>query len=427
MAHGESGRPYRVLRHSDYRLLWSAEVLSMIGSQIQKIAITWQVYELTEDAFKLGLLGLCRFVPVILFGVAGGVIADRGDRRRTLMSAQTALLLLSLVLAVLTVMGSITLLLIYALTVLSATVEGISNPTRQAIIPLLVPKSEFPAASTMNILAFQFSMVLGPALGGLIIASAGVAAAYVIDALSFTVVIASILLMKTRPPKIQINMGGFAAAIEGLRFVRVTPVLLGVMGADFVATLFGSCTTLMPIFAEDVLGVGPKGLGLLLSAPAAGAVVVASLLSILRLPDRAGLAIMASIMIYGACLIGFGLSRNFALSLVMLAGSGAADVMSATLRHATRNLVTPDDLRGRVAAVHRTLAVGGPQLGDFRAGVSASMFGAGPAVAIGGVATVISAGAIALLMPAISRYRFSHPAEEVAHLPVGSESASVAK
>lgn len=421
-----TGRPYRVLRHADYRLLWSAEVLSMIGSQIQKIAVTWQVYELTEDAFKLGLLGLCRFVPVILFGIAGGVIADRGDRRRTLMTAQSILLMLSLILAFLTMSGGISLLVIYALTVISSTVEGVANPTRQALIPLLIPKSEFPAASTMNILAFQLSMVVGPALGGLIIATRGLAAAYVIDALSFTVVIASVLLMKARPPRVHIPMGGFAAAIEGLRFVRVTPVLLGVMVADFVATLFGSCTTLMPIFADDVLGVGPQGLGLLLSAPAAGAVVVASTLSYLRLPDRAGYAIMFSIVIYGACLIGFGLSTNFALSLVLLAGSGAADVLSATLRHATRNLVTPDELRGRVAAVHRTLAVGGPQLGDFRAGVAASVIGAGPAVAIGGVATVLSAMAISVAMPAIGRYRFSSSSEEIT-LSAGSTSVASAK
>jgi MFS family permease len=386
----------------------------MIGSQIQKIAVTWQVYELTEDAFNLGLLGLCRFVPVILFGIAGGVVADRGDRRRTLMMAQSLLLLLSMILALLTITGSITLLIIYGITVLTATVEGVSNPTRQALIPLLVPKSEFPAASTMNILAMNVSMVVGPAIGGVILATLGVGAAYLVDAFSFTAVIASVLLMKARPPKIHVAMGGFAAAIEGLRFLRTTPVLLGVMGADFVATLFGACTTLMPIFADDILDVGPRGLGLLLSAPAAGAVIVASSLSLFRLPDRAGRGIMASIVVYGACLVGFGLSRNFALSLLLLAGSGAADVLSATLRHAARNLLTPDELRGRVASVHRTLAGGGPQLGDFRAGVAASMIGAGPAVAIGGLATVLSAMAISAVLPAISQYRFSDPTEPLA-------------
>jgi MFS family permease len=413
-----------VLRHHDFRLLWSAEVLSMIGSQIQRVAVTWQVYELTGDAFKLGLLGLCRFVPVILFGIAGGVLADRGDRRRTLILSQLGLLACSLALASLTLTDNIGLAAIYLLTVIGATVEGISNPTRQALIPLVVPKVDFPAASTMNILAFQLAMVTGPAIGGVIIASLGVAAAYIIDALSFTAVIGAVLLMRTRPPRVTMSIGGFAAALEGLRFVRTTPVLLGVMIADFIATLFGACTTLMPIFAEDVLGVGARGLGLLMSAPAAGAVIVATILSVTRLPDRAGLAILGAIGLYGASLVGFGLSTSFPLSLLFLAGSGAADVLSATLRHATRTLLSPDELRGRVASVYRTLAVGGPQLGEFRAGVTASAIGAGPAVALGGVATIVTAGAIALLIPAINRYRFSTSPDPDAEFPAVAASAT---
>jgi hypothetical protein len=388
-------------------LLWSAELLSMIGSQIQRVAITWHVYELTGDPFKLGLLGLCRFVPVILFGIIGGVLADQGDRRRTLIQAQLGLLAFSVILAGLTYAGAIGLVAIYLLTILSATVEGVSNPTRQTIIPLVVPRVDFPAASTMNILAFQMSMVVGPAIGGFIIAGAGVGTAYLIDALSFTAVIAAVLKMRTRPPRVTLPTSGFAAAAEGARFLRRTPVLFGVMAADFLATLFGACTTVMPIFAEDLLEVGPSGLGLLLAAPAVGAVTVASILSVSRLPDHAGLAVLVSIGLYGAFIGGFGLSRHFAVSLLLLAGSGAADVLSATLRHAIRNLLTPDDLRGRMASFHRMLAVGGPQLGEFRAGATASAIGAGPAVAIGGAATILLTGALFAFIPAISQYRFS--------------------
>jgi MFS family permease len=424
LAQSGVGRSYRVLRHRDYRLLWSSELLSMIGSQIQRVAVTWQVYELTEDAFKLGLLGLCRFVPVVIFGIAGGVIADRGDRRRTLMAVQLLLLLLSMGLAVLTIAGSITLLAIYLFTIASATVEGVSNPTRQALIPLVVPRRDFPAASTMNILAFQMAMVAGPAIGGVIIATLGVGTAYIIDALSFIAVIVAVLMMTTRPPRVTLNMGGFAAALEGLQFLRRTPVLLGVMAADFVATFFGACTTLMPIFAEDVLGVGPSGLGLLLAAPAAGAVSVATILSVARLPDRAGLGVLVSIGIYGACLVGFGMSTNFLLSLLFLAGTGASDVVSATLRHATRNLLSPDELRGRVASLYRTMAVGGPQLGEFRAGVTASITGAGPAVALGGLATMAAAGIIAYIWPAVTRYRFSASPDEPVQEPAARRPVS---
>jgi MFS family permease len=401
------GRSYRILRQHDFRLLWSAELLSMTGSQIQRIAIAWHVYEITGDPFLLGLLGLCRFVPVIVFGVAGGVIADRGDRRVTLVASNGILSLLALSLAGLTFAGMISLFTIYVITILTATIEGVSNPTRQALIPLIVPREDIPAAAMMSTLAFQVALICGPAVGGLLIAALGVGTAYLVDAFSFIAVILSVVVMRSRPPRVRSNVGGFAAAMEGLRFLRKTPVLLGVMSADFVATLFGATTTLMPIFAEEILGVGPRGLGFLLAAPAAGAVLVASLLSATRLPDRAGLGVILSIIAYGACLVGFGLSRNFALSLLFLAGSGAADVLSASLRHAARTLLSPDDLRGRVAALHRTLAVGGPQLGEFRAGVSASVLGAGQAVSFGGAATIVSVMLIARLWPVIPRYTFS--------------------
>jgi MFS family permease len=410
MSGAVASRSYRVLRHRDFRLLWFAEALSFAGSQVQKVAVTWQVYELTGDAFKLGLLGLCRFMPTILFGLAGGVLADRGDRRRTLIGAQIFLLSMSLLLALLTATDSITLLAIYLITICSATVEGISNPTRQALIPALVPRADLPAASTMGVLATHVSLICGPALGGVIIALSGITAAYVVDACSFGAVIAAVFLMQARPPRIPVTMSGFAAAIEGLYFLRNTPVLLGLMIVDFVATFFGVSTVLMPIFAEEVLDVGPEGLGLLLAAPAAGGVAMVALLSWFRLPGRAGLTILASIAIYGICLLGFGLSETFWLSLLLLAGSGAADSLSMTLRHATRNLLTPDALRGRVAAVHRALGLGGPQLGEFESGIAASLIGAGPAVVLGGAATTLVALVVMAKFPAILAYRMFSPA-----------------
>jgi MFS family permease len=379
----------------------------MTGSHIQRVAVTWQVFQLTGDPFMLGLLGLCRFVPILFFGIVGGVLADRGDRRRTLVLTQGILLLLAMIFAVLTITDTISLIAIYLLTALVSTVEGISNPTRQALLPVLVPRADLPPASTMTILGSHAASVTGPALGGVIIASLGVGAAYVIDALSFGAVIVAVLLMRSRPPSIPIKMSGISAAIEGLRFLRNTPVLLGVMVADFAATFFGVSTVLMPIFAEDILNAGPRGLGLLLAAPAAGAVVTALILSVSRLPDRAGFGIVASIVVYGLCLVGFGLSELLWLSLTLLAISGAADAVSMTLRHATRNLLTPDELRGRVAAAQRTMGMGGPQLGEFRAGVTASVVGAGSAVALGGIGTVLSALIVSVVIPAIPNYRFS--------------------
>lgn len=407
MSQSVSSRSYRVLRYRDFRLLWVAEALSQAGSQIQRVAIAWQVYELTHDAFKLGLLGLFRFIPILIFGLIGGVIADRGDRRRTLLWTQCALLALAVMLVGLSESGHITIWAIYIITMVSAVFEGVANPTRQALLPLLVPRSELPSASTMGVLVSHVSQVVGPAAGGIIIATIGTTGAYAIDAISFLAVIVAIILMQQRPPAVAITMSGYQAALEGLRFLRDTPTLFGVMLADFLATLFGACTALMPIFANEVLDVGPGGLGLLLAAPAAGAVTMAILLSVTHLPDRAGLWVLGSIVAYGSFLIGFGVSTTLWISLVCLAFSGAADAISMALRHAARTLLTPDDLRGRVASVHRSLGMGGPQLGEFQKGITASLIGAGPAVAIGGVATVAVAAVVAWAFPTVARYRLS--------------------
>ena len=179
-----SGHSYRVLRHRDYRLLWSCDAISTIGTQIQRVAVAWQVFKLTNDPFHLGLLGLCRFVPVVLFSLVGGVTADRGDRRRTLLVTQFLLLLCSGSLALLTWNGSITIGMIYAIVIVSATVDSIASPTRQALIPLLVPRDELPAASTMNMIDFNVATIGGPALGGVLIAWLGVGSAYLVDAIS---------------------------------------------------------------------------------------------------------------------------------------------------------------------------------------------------------------------------------------------------
>src|SRR5215211_7972214 len=214
MADVDRGTPrsYRVLRHRDYRLLWAGETISVTGSQIQRAAVAWQVFRLTEDPVHLGILGLCRFVPIILFGIAGGVLADQGNRRRTLLVTQFVLLATSAVLALLTWTDSISMAAIYTLIVISAIVESVSNPTRQALIPLLVPRSELPAASTINLIGFHVASVGGPALGGLLIAWLGVGAAYLIDTLSFVAVIVAVIAMHARPVLLPLAIGGFAAA-----------------------------------------------------------------------------------------------------------------------------------------------------------------------------------------------------------------------
>ncbi len=400
-------RPFRVLVYRDFRLIWSAELLSSTGSQVQRVAVAWQVFELTGDPIQLGLLGLVRFVPLFLFGLAGGVVADRYDRRTTLILVQIAQVIVTAAFAGLTATERITLPWIYGLTAVSALFGAISTPTRQALVPTLVPTPAMPAAMTMGVLAMQGAGMIGPAVGGVLVASFGIAMSYALDAITFGLVAIAAVLLRARHVRTGPIIGGRAAAREGLRFLRESPVLLGTMVLDFLANLFGASTTLMPIFAADVLGGGPRTLGLLLSAPAAGAVTGATIMASRRPLSRPGIGILTAIVVYGVALIAFALSRNIWLSLIFLAISGAADSVSVSQRHTLRNLVTPDRLRGRVAAAHSTFAAGGPQLGEFEAGVVAAATSAPVAVAIGGAGTILAAMIIGRLAPGIARFTWT--------------------
>ena len=401
-------RPFRVLHYRDFRLIWSAEVLSQTGTQIQRVAVAWQVFELTGDPFQLGLLGLVRFVPLFLFGLVGGVVADRYDRRQTLVLSQLALMLVTGAFAVLTANGSITLAWIYGLTALSALFSAVAAPTRHALIPTLVPTASIPAAMSMGVLAFQSAGMAGPAIGGVLVASVGIAPSYAVDAATFGLVAISAFALHSRPMRAAPVISGRAAAMEGLRFLRESPVLLGTMSLDFLASFFGASTTLMPIFASDILGGGPRTLGWLLTAPAAGAIAGATIMASRRPLTRPGVGILAAIVIFGLSITAFALSRNLWLSLAFLAASGAADSVSVSQRHTLRNLLTPDRLRGRVAAAHSTFAAGGPQLGDVRAGIVATWTGAPLAVAIGGLAAALTALLVARQVPGIASFRWEH-------------------
>lgn len=409
-AHHE--RPFRVLAHRDFRLIWSAELLSSTGTQIQRVAVAWQVFELTHDPLQLGLLGLVRFVPLFLFGIAGGVVADRYDRRKTLIVVQVAQMIVAVAFAALTAANSITMPWIYALTALSALLGVVSMPTRHALIPTLVPTAAIPGAMTMGVLAMQSAGMVGPAVGGVLVASVGVAASYAIDAVTFGIVACAALAIRSRSLPDMRPIGGLEAAMEGLRFLRQSPVLLSTMALDFVANFFGASTTLMPIFAADVIGGGPRTLGLLLSAPAVGSVAGAAVMAGRRPLSRLGIGILGAIVVYGLALTAFALTRDLLLSLTFLAVSGVADAVSVSQRHTLRNLITPDRLRGRVAAAHATFASGGPQLGEFEAGLLAAATSAPFAVALGGVGTVVATILIGRTVPEIARLQWEIGGQE---------------
>jgi len=395
----------QTLRHRDFRMLWIADTIAILGTQIQNVAITWQVFQLTGDPLKLGLLGLFRFVPILFFGLYGGVIADKRDRRTILVVTHILLMATTAVLMLGTALDAVSMTLIYSVTFVASAVNAFAGPARQAIVPALVPREEIAGAATVLNLAMQTAQIGGPALGGTVIGVYGLTAAYAVGTVTFVAVIVAAILITVRERLAVDGATGLTAVVDGLRFLWTTPILLAVMSLDFIATFFAASTTLMPFFAEEILEMGPDGLGLLLSAPAVGAVVGSLVMSVAPIPRRPGIGIVFAILAYGLCIVGFGVSTTIWLSLVLIAGSGAADALSMAMRHTIRNLVTPSAYRGRIAAAHTTFARGGPQLGEVRSGVMASMFGVQAAVALGGLATVLGCLAMARLVPELLDYR----------------------
>lgn len=408
---GRSRLPVAVLRHRDFRLLWGGQFVSTLGSQMHSVALSWQVYQLTGSYVQLGLLGLVRAVALIGASFVGGAVADSRDRRAVMLVTQTVLLALSAGLAIATALDTVNVVMLYGVAAAVAATTAFDGPARQAMIPALVPRDALAPAMSLNILAMSVARMAGPAVGGVAVAVVGVAGTYLIDALSFLWVIGALLAMRTRMSVPLARASGVAAVVEGLRFIRSTPVIWGVMGLDFLATLLGSTVGLAPVFAEDVLKIGPQGLGLLLSAPAAGAVLGGFAISLVPQPKRPGLVVVISIVAYGVCLALFGFSGGLLAALAALAGAGAADSVSVAMRHTVRNLATPDELRGRVAASHSALAMGGPRLGEFQSGVTAELIGPRPAMVFGGAGCIAVALLVAWTVPAVLRYRFDEPGD----------------
>lgn len=396
--------PITVLRYHDFRWLWVGQFVSVFGTQMHNVALSWQVYQITGSVAQLGLLGLVRAVALMVTSLVGGAVADRSDRRRLMFVTQSLLLALSAGLAFVSWVGVVNVALLYLFAMLSASISAFDGPARQALIPTLVPRNQLAAAMSLFSVGFSLARMVGPAAGGLAIAWIGVSGTYALDAASFLAVLCALLVMQTRAGAPAVTSRGIAAIVEGWRFIISTPIILGVMLIDFFATLFGSTVGLAPVFAEDVLGVGPTGLGLLLASPAAGTVVGATTLGFVRQPRHPGRTVAFAVIAYGVFLALFGLSTTLAMAMLFLALAGAADGISVAMRHTVRNLATPDHLRGRVAAAHSALAMGGPRLGEFQSGMTAALIGPRPAMVAGGLLCVLVAIAATRLIPEVKRY-----------------------
>jgi MFS family permease len=424
-------RPYHALRHRDYRSLWAAQLVSLTGSQMQTVALNWHVYLLTGSPLALGFVGLTRVLPIVGLSLWAGVVADRHDRRWVMFTAQSVMTAVAVALAAVTFAGRETLWLLYALSAAQAAALAFDNPARQALVPRLVPRSDLPGALSLNLTAFHAAMIGGPALAGFLIAGGGfaplrpsvapaaarptmaLASIYLLNALSFASVLLALATMRTsgRAETDGSSSAGARAALrQGLRFVLTTPMIVWTMALDFFATFFSGALSLLPIFADRVLGVGPRGYGWLVAGPALGALLGSLYTSVLPLPRRQGQLLLWSVAAYGASTIVYGFSRSFALTFLALAGSGLADLVSTVIRQMIRQLVTPDALRGRMTSVNMIFFMGGPQLGELEAGVVAALFasvttGVTVAVVSGGIATLLVTAVVAAAAPAVRKYR----------------------
>jgi MFS family permease len=413
---------FQALQHRNFRLLWAGLLVSFSGSYMQTAAILWHVSLLVPEerrAIALGMVGLVRVVPIVVFSLISGVAADALDRRKLMLATQATMAVLAAILFVVTWHGLTAVWPIYLLAAASSAAGAFDLPARHSLVPSLVPREHLPNAISLNTSMFQVASVIGPAVGGVVIAEAGVAWVYAVNALSYLVVIAALLMMRvddrrsagtgiehrTGPPRRRSDFS-VAAALEGLRFVFRSPLIRSTMLLDFFATFFSSATALLPIFAQDVLHVGARGYGWLYSAPAVGAVVASAVMvRAVDLIEKRGVVLIASIAIYGLATVAFGLSTWFWITFWCLAATGAADTVSAVFRNLIRQLETPDGLRGRMTGVNMMFFIGGPQLGELEAGLLAQWAGPVISVVSGGIGCLIATAWVVAVTPGLRAYR----------------------
>ncbi len=395
--------PYGALRYRDYRLLLLGSVLASIGGTMQTVVVGWEIYERTDSSLALGLTGLAQFLPVLFMSLPGGHTADRYSRRGVLQAAHGLTAVASSALAGLSLWhGPVGL--VYVCLVLVGVSRAFSAPARVSLLPQVVPRELLANAVTWNSSGWQLANVSGPALGGLMIAATGRAVeAYLLAA---ACALTCVLLLAFIGPGRQTvfrEAPSLASLLAGVRFVWQTKLLLSAITLDLFAVLLGGATALMPMFAKDILGVGATGLGMLRAAPAVGAVLMALILAHRRPMHRAGRALILAVIGFGAATIVFGLSTSFILSLAMLMLCGALDNISVVVRHTLVQTLTPDDMRGRVAAVNIVFISSSNELGEFESGAVAELVGPVACVVAGGVGTILVVVAVMLIWPELLR------------------------
>ena len=376
-------------------------MLATIAFQMQSVAVAWHVYALTDSALDLGLVGLFQFLPMLLLSLVTGHVADQYDRRRIVVLCQVVKLATAVVFAYGAVYGGLTRGVMFAVVAVLGAARAFEMPTLQALLPSIVPESLLPRAIAGTASGNQLATIGGPALGGVLYAISP-AAAYVTCGALYVAGALFIAALKTRPLARRREPVSVESLLAGIRFIRDHPVMLGAISLDLFAVLLGGATALLPIYARDILHVGPTGLGVLRAAPAAGALVTSLWLAHRPLGRRVGRTMFVAVAVFGAATVVFALSESFLLSLAMLALLGAADMVSVIIRLSLVQLETPDAMRGRVSAVNSVFIGSSNQLGEFESGLTAAWFGVVPAVVLGGLGTLVVVLLWLRLFPALA-------------------------
>lgn len=394
------------LRESvEYRWLYSALALAWFGRQLAVVAVPYQVYELTGSTLAVGLLGAAQFVPLLATSLVGGAIADAVDRKRLLVASQSALALTAAGLLWNSLAATPTVWLLYVLSGLNAAITAVDYPTRNAVLPTLVGRSLLPSALALDQTLGQVAKAVGPALGGALIAGAGLPVTYAVDIVLFVIGGMLVFRMRPLPPVGGGRKLGLSSIAEGLRYLRERKILQATFAIDLNATVFGMPRALFPAFGTDVLGGGAGVVGLLYAAPGIGALVGAVTSGWVGRVERRGRAVIAAVMTWGLSIVVFGFSTSVLVAVVFLALAGGADVVSAVFRTTILQLSVPDALRGRLSGVNIAVVSGGPRLGDLEAGAVASLTSVRFSVISGGLACVLGALAIGRWMPELNRHR----------------------
>lgn len=392
----------RAFRHRAYALYWTARVLATFAVQVVSVAVGWKIYDLTRDPLALGVAGLVQFLPSLLLVLVTGTAADRHSRRGIMALCFTVEALSIAALAAFSAAGLTSVLPIYGLLALLGVSRAFLGPAMQALVPNLVPPVALADAVGWNASSWQLATILGPVAGGLLY---GVSE-YAAYAVAFAMVAAATLIVVSIPrqPRSQRrDEPAWTTLSAGFRYVFTHRMVLGAVSLDLFAVLLGGAVALMPVYARDILSVGPWGLGLMRAAPGVGAIAMAGLLALRPIRSQAGLFLFAGVLGFGLATIAFGLSATPWISIVMLAAMGATDMVSVYVRETLIQLATPDDVRGRVNAVNMVFVGASNELGEFRAGVMASAIGAVPAVVVGGVGTVLVAAVWSMAFPELRR------------------------